>query len=63
MIYRDATVNLEYGTARGVYASQTPPLAFQSGVPRAIELTGLTPNTRYFYRLRIRATETATEPT
>ena len=61
MIYRDATVNLEYGTARGVYASQTPPLAFQSGVPRAIELTGLTPNTRYFYRLRIRATETATD--
>ena len=61
MIYRDATANLEYGTARGNYTSQTPPLAFKAAIPGTIELSNLTPNTSYYYRLRIRGTETAAD--
>ncbi|MFN6202624.1 MAG: metallophosphoesterase [Acidobacteriota bacterium] len=53
MIYRDATVSIEYGTGRGLYSRQTLPLNFKAGLPAAIELGNLTPNTRYYYRLRI----------
>ena len=53
MIYRDATVTIEYGTGRGLYSRQTLPLNFKAGLPAAIELGNLTPNTRYYYRLRI----------
>lgn len=53
MIYRDATVTIEYGTGRGLYSRQTTPLNFKAGLPAAIELGNLTPNTRYYYRLRI----------
>jgi uncharacterized protein (TIGR03437 family) len=54
MIYRDAAVSIEYGTLSGSYSSQTTPLSFKSAIPGSIELNGLTPNTRYYYRLRIR---------
>ena len=53
MIYRDATVSIEYGTGPGLYSRQTLPLNFKAGLPAAIELGNLTPNTRYYYRLRI----------
>jgi hypothetical protein len=43
----------EYGTAPGVYASQTSPTVFASGAIRVV-IDGLTPSTRYYYRKRHR---------
>ena len=56
MIYRDAAAIIEYGTTRGSYSQQTPAVSFKSGIPGSIELTGLSSDTRYYYRLRIRDT-------
>lgn len=61
MIYRDAVVSIEYGTARGLYPRQTVPTSFKSGLPGSIELRSLSPNTRYYYRLRLRATEASAD--
>jgi hypothetical protein len=44
----------EYGTAADVGMKQTPPAVWPGGVPLAIVLDGLEPDTRYFYRLRYR---------
>jgi len=43
----------EYGTAPGVYASQTTPTVFPSGTIQVV-IDGLAPNTRYYYRNRHR---------
>ncbi|MFM2135411.1 MAG: hypothetical protein RL021_811 [Bacteroidota bacterium] len=56
---------LEYGVQNGVYPLSTPTFSNLSGVPREVTLTGLSPNTRYYYRLRSRltgATSFATSP-
>ena len=44
-------VYFEYGTAAGVYASQTSTAALVSGTPTNVVIQGLTPNTRYYYRM------------
>jgi hypothetical protein len=41
----------EYGTALGVYASQTPAQQGTAGVPLETTLTGFQPNTRYYIRV------------
>jgi len=46
------TVALLYGTAPGVYTAQTPARTLTADVPLEIPLEGLTPNTRYYYRLQ-----------
>ncbi len=53
-------VYLEFGTSPGSYPSVTSTERATSGYPVVVEVGGLAPNTRYFYRARYRsATETA----
>ncbi|MFN7983279.1 MAG: metallophosphoesterase [Vicinamibacterales bacterium] len=47
-------VYVEYSTASGVYTANSPVSALASSPTTTIELTGLQPNTRYFYRARYR---------
>jgi uncharacterized protein (TIGR03437 family) len=61
MIYRNATASIEYGLTPGLYSRQTLAQDFRSGIPGSIELTGLAPNTRYYYRLRVRAADAASD--
>ncbi len=49
---QDMQVYVQYGTATGVYTSSTPPQTAAANVPLNIPLSGLTPNTRYYYRLQ-----------
>lgn len=44
-------VVVEYGTASGTYSSRTDPQGAVAGVPLDITLTGLLPDTRYYYRV------------
>jgi hypothetical protein len=44
-------VYFKYGTATGVYTSQTSTAALISGTPTEVVIQGLTPNTRYYYRM------------
>jgi len=44
-------VYFEYGTATGVYIDQTDTVPLTSGTPAKVVIQGLTPNTRYYYRM------------
>jgi hypothetical protein len=44
-------VYFEYGTATGVYTGQTSTATLASGTPTEVVVDGLTPNTRYYYRM------------
>jgi hypothetical protein len=44
-------VYFKYGTATGVYTGQTSTTALVSGTPTEVVIQGLTPNTRYYYRM------------
>lgn len=46
------TVLLEVGTQPGAYPRRSATVALQPGVPAEVTLSGLTPNTRYVYRVR-----------
>jgi len=48
-------VYLEYGTTSGTYTATTTAATVTGTYPVVITLTGLTANTRYFYRARYRA--------
>ena len=48
-------VYYEYGVTPGTYASRTETAMSVDGAPVETEITGLAPDTRYFYRLRHRA--------
>ena len=50
----DAAISLyyEYGTTSGVYTQQTGTVAATAGQPNTVVISGLTPNTRYYYRMR-----------
>jgi PKD repeat protein len=52
-------IYLEYGTAAGSYSNQTAVQTVPSSGPAVVGLTGLRPDTRYYYRARYR---TRTEP-
>lgn len=45
---------LEYGLASGIYGQRTLETGLPAGQPVEIEITGLQPDTEYFYRLRYR---------
>jgi len=44
-------VYFEYGTATGVYTGQTNTVMLTSGTPTEVVIQGLTPDTRYYYRM------------
>ena len=41
----------EYGTSSGSYTHQTTPMTATGGQPNEVVITGLSPNTRYYYRM------------
>lgn len=45
----------EYGTSSQVYAAQTALCTATPNVPVKLQLTGLQPNTRYYYRIRYKS--------
>ncbi len=52
----DAQGRIEYGTSDSDLNQQTEPFALVAGVPLHIDIAGLSPDTRYFYRVLLRAT-------
>lgn len=48
----DQDIYLEFGTRSGDYSHTTESIEFEAGEPAEIDLTGLTSDTQYFYRLR-----------
>lgn len=52
---QDGTVALLYGTVSGSYPGRGAAVAIARDVPAELALEGLTPNTRYFYRLQYAA--------
>jgi len=48
-------VYLEYGTASGSYSNQTSAQTVPATGPAVVGITGLRPDTRYYYRARLRA--------
>lgn len=53
-------VSLEWGTASGVYAANSTVQTVGDGRTVVIEVQGLQPNTRYYYRARFRASTEST---
>lgn len=49
---QDMQVYVQYGTASGTYSSTTPVQTAKATTPLNIMLSGLAPNTRYYYRLQ-----------
>lgn len=50
------SVYLEYGTQPGAYPSQIDAVTLTANTPQTVTLAGLAANTRYYYRIRFRAT-------
>ena len=50
----DANVSMyfEYGTAPGLYAAQTPTASAAAGESHEVVISGLLPNTQYYYRMQ-----------
>jgi len=51
----DIELYYEYGTTSGDYTDDTDTTTADAGVPKTVEITGLTPNTQYFYRMQYRS--------
>ena len=49
---KDTTGQVVYGTQSGRYSGSTPMRPFKAGEPGEVMLSGLQPDTRYFYRFR-----------
>jgi hypothetical protein len=45
----------QYGTSSGVYTDQTPNATATGGQPHEVVISGLSPNTKYYYRMRYHA--------
>ncbi|MFO0806881.1 MAG: metallophosphoesterase [Gemmataceae bacterium] len=54
MAYKDMTARISYGTASGKLEKQADDRQLKKSEPVEFVLTGLEPNTRYFYRLHTR---------
>jgi hypothetical protein len=50
----DIEAYVEFGIKQGEYTRKTPTASSKAGAPFEIEIDGLPPNTRHFYRLRSR---------
>ena len=50
----NAAAYFEYGTAKGVYTQQTVVTNLVASQPFEVVLSGLQPDTRYYYRLRLK---------
>lgn len=61
-ILNDALMNayIEYGTSTGIYSNTTPTFTNIAGTPDEIDLSNLSANTKYFYRLRYKAISATT---
>ena len=59
MAFHELEVFIEHGVTSGTYSRKTAPLRLRTGERAVIELTGLTANTRHFYRLRHRTNDAA----
>lgn len=59
MFYQNTEVVVEYGTQPGFYNQFSPSFTLQTKLPNDIDLRLLTPNTKYFYRLKYRPAGTA----
>ena len=46
------TLYYEYGTTTGVYTAQTTQTTAAAATPKVAVISGLTPNTKYYYRMR-----------
>ncbi len=55
LAYADTEGYVAYGTQPGKLTSETPKQRFTKGEPVELLLSGLQPNTRYYYQLRSRA--------
>ena len=44
-------VSIQYGTVSGTYANQTPWQSFAVNDPAELVISGLSPNTKYYYKL------------
>lgn len=61
LIFDDSVaVRIQYGTISGQYTNQTSWTTFADSVPAEINITGLLPNTQYFYRVNYRRSGTTT---
>ncbi len=63
MIDSQADVYVEYGTAKGNYTNTTAVTGTVAGTPVEIKLSGLQPDTRYYYRSRFRKSGTTSYST
>ena len=45
----------EFGSAPGTYTGQTTPVTAAAGQPHEVVISGLAPNTKYYYRMRYHA--------
>jgi hypothetical protein len=55
LAYADGEGIIQYGPQRGVPATKTAVFALKNGQPAEVEITGLRPDTQYFYHLNTRA--------
>ena len=45
----------EYGTSQGIYAFTSKTVQSDAGIPFELDLNGLQPNTRYYYRIQYKS--------
>lgn len=57
---QSVVLKVEYGVVSEVYTSVTGEFTINQNEPKALVLSGLNPNTRYFYRLRYRTSAETT---
>ena len=53
-------VSIQYGTVSGTYPNQTPWQSFAVNDPAEVVISGLSPNTKYYYKLNYRAPNATT---
>ena len=53
-------VSIQYGTVSGTYPNQTPWQSFAINDPAEVVISGLSPNTKYYYKLNYRAPNATT---
>ncbi len=56
---KDVTVNIQYGTTAGKYNIKTSDIALKGNTPQSIDITGLSPNTQYYYLSTINGQQSA----